>query len=101
MRCVTPIRDPQSHAENQYNQVIARYHILIKWFFGKIINLFVVFRNAYYWSHKYFNYDFAIACCLTNEHIQQNRLSENDYKIYLRLLSQKIKIPKIKKIKRK
>jgi hypothetical protein len=101
MRRVTPIKDPQSYAENQYNQVIAKYRIPVEWFFGRIINSFAVFHNIYRWSHKHFNYDFAIACCLTNEHIQQNRLNENDHKIYLGLLSQRIKTAEVKETKRK
>jgi hypothetical protein len=38
---------------------------------------------------------------LTNKHIQQNKLNENDYKIYLRLLSQKIKTVEVKETKQK
>jgi hypothetical protein len=38
---------------------------------------------------------------LTNEHIQQNKLSENDYKIYLELLFQRIKTAEVKETKRK
>jgi hypothetical protein len=101
MKHITPIRNLQSHIENQYNQVIARYRILIKWFFERIINSFIVFRNIYHWLYKHFNYDFVIVCCLTNEHIQQNKLSKNDYKIYLGLLSQRIKTAKVKETKQK
>jgi hypothetical protein len=38
---------------------------------------------------------------LTNEYIQQNKLSKNDYKIYLGLLFQRIKTVKVKETKRK
>lgn len=51
-------------------------------FLGRLLRLWGVFRKKWIWDRSHFDYDFAIACLLTNEHLQLALLDSSDSGFY-------------------
>ena len=79
---LTPVKDPRTPQDVVYSQSVGRIRVHIKQFFGWIITSFGVFQNTYQWSHKHFNTDFKVVCCLVNEHLEAAELNDNNYQAF-------------------
>jgi hypothetical protein len=53
--------------------------------------LFAIMRGVYRWDHRNFDMDFENCALLTNEHIQNNQLTELDRKFYLMMAKERIR----------
>ena len=101
LRRLYPIKDPRNQAEENYNQILGRYRVPVECFFGRLVTSSGVLRGVYQWSHKHFDDDFTIGCCLVNERLLNAALNAEDQQTYKGLLMQRITLAEEKSRKRK
>lgn len=101
LRRITPIKDPRTPAEENYNQIHGRYRVPVECFFGRLVSSFGVLRGVYRWSHSHFDEDFTIGCCLVNEKLSHSALNPDDQQTYKGLLIQRRERAAEKERKRK
>lgn len=60
-------------------------------FFGRLCAKFTVFRTRYEYDHGNFDVDFTNACYLINEDILNAELAEEDYDLYRKVLTRRLR----------
>ena len=66
---IVPAKGPLlNQHQRARNLVINRKRVVVEGFFGRLCNLWAVFRNTWRYDRASFDEDFTIACLLTNEH---------------------------------
>ena len=91
-RRVTPIKKNRlSIVDQAFNEEQRKARVPIECFFGRVMKLWGVVENVYRFNHKNFDMDFENACLLTNYHIRDHDLDDEDWKFYHNYLSARIK----------
>lgn len=68
--------------EEEDNKAINARRVPVEQFLGRLVKLWGVFRGTWRWDESHFDEDFYLACLLTNEHIANNTLVEDDQIFY-------------------
>eukprot|EP01112_Ceratiomyxa_fruticulosa_P003473 TRINITY_DN1382_c0_g1_i1.p1 TRINITY_DN1382_c0_g1~~TRINITY_DN1382_c0_g1_i1.p1 ORF type:complete len:439 (-),score=72.51 TRINITY_DN1382_c0_g1_i1:174-1490(-) len=85
-RIAVPKNPPARSQTERDGHELAEIRVAVEQFFGRLEQKWAVFRHCYRWSHDHFDMDFATACWLTNECIQERELVQDDAVFHRTLL---------------
>jgi hypothetical protein len=77
-RRITIMKNATTIGEQKRNEELSQIRVWIECFFGRMQQLFAIMRSVYRWDHRNFDMNFENRALLTNEHIQNNQLTELD-----------------------
>ena len=86
-RRIVPKKMPQTTEELRHNQNWSKLHGLMEKFFGRMKKLWQIFAQVYRNDHSKFDIDFENCAMLTNEHIRDYQLDDDDL-VFFRALHQ-------------
>ena len=90
IRRIVPYRGIPSEAQAVWNRQVSERRVVVEMFLGRLSTLWAAFRVTWRWDHEHFDIDFANACMLTNHHLEDTHLSEDDHSALLQLKVQRI-----------
>ncbi len=82
LRRITIKKKPTLQADITRNTELAKSCVPIECFFGRLKKLWKFTENVYRLDHKSFDEHFAICALLTNEHIKNYELADDDARFY-------------------
>jgi hypothetical protein len=86
IRRVVPYRGTNlNEAQTTWNANVNRRRVVVEQFLGRMVTLWTVFRTKWRYDHAHFDTDMAIACMLTNHHLENTELHDDDRDMLLRL----------------
>jgi hypothetical protein len=98
---VVPTRGPGlSLVDQAKNEEINRWRVVIEQFFGRLAVLWHTFNSTWRYDHNHFDYDYQIACMLTNCHMESTTLHHEDEEFYNKMLVARLRTFEEKKAKK-